>query len=84
MSHRIKLERELIVQKPIVNTSSIMSTIAHTMTCSKCGMFKKSAKVSCCAPGGAWYKNCGGADDRNVEHSWVEGMEACKGMFEDA
>ena len=78
MSHRIKLERELIARKSIGNTSSIMSTIAHTMTCSKCGRFKKSARVSCCAPGGAWYKNCGGVDSRSVDHSWSEGVEACK------
>ena len=27
--------------------------------CPNCGTFAKSGRVSCCAPGGAWYKNCG-------------------------
>merc|ERR1719201_3088543 len=47
------------------------------MTCPKCGTFKKSGRVSCCAPGGAWFKNCGGAGNKNVGHRWSEGTEAC-------
>jgi surface protein len=75
-------ERELmVVNTPIpvsVSAPAITSTIANTMTCSKCGTFKKSDRGSCCAPGGAWYKNCGGAANKNVDHRWVEGVKACK------
>ena len=70
-------ERELIVLTPI-STSAFASTILSTITCSKCGTFGKSGRVSCCAPGGAWYKNCGGVANKNVDHSWFEGTEACK------
>ena len=58
-------------------TSTPGITMATT-TCPNCGTFKKSGRVSCCAPGGAWYKNCGGTGNRNFGHSWVEGVEACK------
>ena len=57
-------ERELIVRTPITTsarTSAFASTILNTMICSKCGTFARSGRVSCCAPGGAWYKNCGGS-----------------------
>ena len=45
--------------------------------CSKCGIIKKSGKISCCAPGGAWFNHCGSGV--NVEHTWFEGLQACKG-----
>ena len=73
-------ERELITST-LITTSSIAPTIANTMTCPKCGTFEKSGRVSCCAPGGAWYKNCGGAGNRNVDHKWFEGVEACGRTF---
>ena len=74
-------ERELIVRTPItpsVSTSAFISTVFSTTTCPKCGTFAKSGRVSCCAPGGAWYKNCGGAANKNVDHRWFEGTQACK------
>merc|ERR1712032_1428143 len=46
--------------------------------CPKCGTFEKSGRNSCCAPGGAWYNNCGGARNKNVDHKWFEGVAACK------
>ena len=48
------------------------------MTCPKCGMFKRSGIVSCCAPGGAWFENCGVAGNRKMDHKWVEGVKACE------
>jgi len=72
-SRRSIPERELIVRTLITTITS-----ANTMACPKCGKFKKSDRVSCCAPGGAWFDNCGGAGNRNVEHRWFEGVEACK------
>ena len=74
-------ERELIVRASItttLSTSIFTSTILSTMTCPKCGTFGKSGRVSCCAPGGAWYQNCGGATNENVHYRWSEGAEACK------
>ena len=74
-------DRELIVRSPTttsVGTAAITSAVAHTMGCPKCGTFAKSGRVSCCAPGGAWYKNCGGTGNRNVDHTWFEGVEVCK------
>ena len=77
-------ERKLIVHTPItsVGMPAIPPTTAITMRCPKCATFGKSGRVSCCAPGGAWYKNCGGAGNRNVDHRWLEGVEACKCTFE--
>ena len=66
-------DRELIVR-----TGSPTSTMENTMACPNCGTFKKSGRKSCCAPGGAWFKNCGGAHNKNVEHKWFEGVAACK------
>jgi len=56
----------------------VRTSIAKTMTCPKCGTFKKSGRNSCCAPGGAWFKNCGGAHNKNVDHKWFEGVATCK------
>merc|ERR1711934_1145418 len=69
---------------PLIN--AYMSTAAATTTtvtaigpiCFKCGTIKKSGKLSCCARGGSWFKNCGDNGDSNFEHTWVEGVQACK------
>ena len=50
-------------------------------TCSKCGTFKKSGKRSCCANGGSWAKNCGDDGDSKFDHTWIEGIVACKSKF---
>ena len=84
VSRRPIPERELIVRAPIttqVNTRPLAITSSNEMTCPKCSMFKKSGRTSCCAPGGAWYKNCGGARNRKSDHSWFEGVQACKRKF---
>ena len=49
-------------------------------TCPKCGIIKKSGKHSCCARGGAWFKNCGEVGDTKFDHTWTEGIQACKGF----
>ena len=82
VSRRPITERELKALMSITTPAStlvITSRIAHKMKCPKCGKFKKSGRVSCCAPGGAWYNNCGGvSSSRDVDHRWFEGVEACK------
>ena len=52
-------------------------TTAVTAVCPKCGTIKKSGKLSCCARGGSWFKNCGDNGDSKFEHTWVEGVQAC-------
>merc|ERR1719247_2057882 len=61
-----------------MSTPSIASTIDRAITCAKCGTFRKSGKVSCCAPGGAWFKNCGGLGSKIFYYRWSEGVKACK------
>jgi len=58
--------------------STTPAVAAANKVCSKCGKFTKSGRVSCCAPGGAWYKNCGGAGNKKFDYNWIEGVEACK------
>ena len=58
------------------------STIAARLSmCPKCGKKKDSGKLSCCIRGGAWFQNCGDPGDPNFDHTWFEGVQACKGMF---
>ena len=83
VSRRPITERELKARAPITMTVStstlvIAPTIAHKIQCPKCGKFKKSGRVSCCAPGGDWFKNCAGVGNKHVAHSWSEGVKACK------
>ena len=75
-TRRPLIERDLKIVRAPIRTPVSAST--NKMICTKCGTFKKSGKVSCCAPGGAWYKSCGGAGNRNVDHRWFEGLAACK------
>ena len=56
-------------------------TVKPSTTCPKCGTAKKSKKLSCCAHGGAWYKNCGYEGDTKFDHTWTEGEQACKGKL---
>ena len=76
VARRPLIERELKITSAAISTQGIAS--ANKMTCPKCGTFKKSGRASCCAPGGAWYRNCGGAGNRNAKHRWFEGVESCK------
>ena len=47
-------------------------------TCVKCGITKKSGKMSCCGRGGSWFGNCGSAGGAKLEHTWSEGLQVCK------
>ena len=56
-----------------------MPTATTTSTeCLNCAAAKESGKRSCCARGGSWFKNCGDAGDTKVDHTWAEGIQACK------
>ena len=47
--------------------------------CVECGTIMKSAKLSCCGRGGAWFGNCGSGTNSNLGHTWQEGIQVCKG-----
>merc|ERR1712032_1145875 len=34
--------------------------------------------MSCCARGGSWFKTCGGDGHARLQHTWYEGIDACK------
>ena len=55
-----------------------VTAVRMTPVCSKCAVTKKSGRLSCCAPGGAWFNNCGTSDNSNTDHTWFEGLQACK------
>ena len=59
----------------------IASSISTSMLCPKCNINMQSGKVSCCYSGGAWHGNCGEPGDPNFDHTWFEGIQACKSMF---
>ena len=46
--------------------------------CVKC-VANQSGKANCCDRGGAWFEKCGDVGDTNFEHTWAEGIQACKG-----
>ena len=56
----------------------IVFTAPTPPVCPKCGIFKKSGKINCCASGGAWFNQCGDAGDSKFDHTWLEGKESCK------
>ena len=68
-------------------SGATMSSRTMSMTsltdsiCSTCGTAKKSGKLSCCARGGAWFKNCGDVGGTQFDHTWAEGIQACKGLL---
>merc|ERR1712032_200909 len=81
VSRRPVPDRELIVRAPMTTPAkkrALDTTSSNEMACPKCGTFKKSGRASCCAPGGAWFQQCGGAGKKNVGHTWFEGAKLCK------
>ena len=48
--------------------------------CPTCAKMKKSGKLSCCARGGAWFKNCGDTNEKDFDHTWAQGIQACNGF----
>ena len=60
------------IKIPALTTTTIGSV------CPKCGTSGKSGEISCCARGGSWFKNCGGAGNAKLHHTWYEGIQSCK------
>ena len=72
--------RGLLSKACLSTTTHTMSTSVITpgpMTCSKC-VTNKAGKSTCCARGGSWFQKCGGPGDSKFDHTWAEGIEACK------
>ena len=46
--------------------------------CLKCGVIAKSGKTSCCGRSGSWFGNCGSVGNVKLDHTWYEGIQACK------
>ena len=53
-------------------------SVSSSNGCPKCSTVKKSGMRSCCARGGGWFKNCGDVGDTKFDHTWAEGIQACK------
>ena len=62
--------------KPTARTLSTLSS----SRCPMCGTNKKSGKLSCCARGGAWFRKCGDVRDTTFDHTWADGVQACRGF----
>ena len=62
------------------DASSETSLSVNNSGCVKCAT-NKVGKYSCCARGGAWFKNCGDVGDTKFDHTWTEGIEACKSLI---
>ena len=59
--------------------SHVTATTATIVgVCLKCGITKKSGKMSCCGRGGSWFGKCGSAGNTKLGHTWHEGLESCK------
>ena len=65
-----------IFDKRLHALATTMATI--NVVCPKCGITKKSGKMSCCGRGGSWFGNCGSAGNTKLDHTWYEGLQACK------
>ena len=60
------------------HTTTGLSAAGSGSVCPNCGITKKTGKRSCCGRGGAWFKNCGDARNTLFDHTWSEGIQACK------
>ena len=68
--------------RPGAMTTKLVASAASTISpaCPKCAT-NKASKRSCCARGGAWFKNCGDSGNTKFDHTWAEGIQACKSRF---
>ena len=66
---------------PTTSTTTAIGPSASTppITCPKC-VTNPSGKLSCCFRGGTWYRRCGDVGDPNFDHTWFDGIQACKAL----
>ena len=61
-------------------TTTIRDTTTNPpKTCPKCAT-DNQGKLTCCVKGASWFMKCGNPG-RSKEHTWLEGVEACKGTL---
>ena len=58
-------------------TCVAVTTMHRSVICPKCGITKKSGKITCCGHGGSWFKKCGMPGDTKVDHTWHDGLQSC-------
>ena len=58
--------------------TSAVTTTTISSVCPKCGIIVKSGKISCCGDSGSWFGKCGSAGNAKLDHTWYEGIQACK------
>ena len=78
MCHTSPPQRWLARWQMATSAITIPAIASRIKICPICATFKKTGVVSCCAPGGAWFKRCAGSRRRHVGHTWLDGIEACK------
>ena len=66
-------------QRPKIKTGAM--AIA-SLGCPKCVVLKKSGKSSCCGRGGSWFNRCGSDGSAHHDHTWTEGIQACRHWVE--
>ena len=69
--------RRSIIPSTGIRFFATSTTTTTSPVCPECGIKKDSGQLSCCARGGAWFGNCGGAGDAKFDHTWFEGIQAC-------
>ena len=55
-----------------------LSAVSSNSKCVKCGTTGKSGALSCCARGGSWFNKCGDTGDTEFDHTWADGIHACR------
>ena len=63
---------------------AVTSPQPNGLVCDNCGVINKKSgiKRSCCVRGGDWFKNCGNPGDSKFDHTWAEGIDACKSKLD--
>ena len=62
----------------MLHVTTAATTLSISIVCPKCGITRKSGKVSCCGRSGSWFGLCGSAGNTQLAHTWHEGVQACK------
>ena len=46
--------------------------------CPVCGIIARTGERSCCGVGGSWFQKCAKIVGSEADHTWKEGIKACK------
>ena len=67
----------MLLDARICTSTMTYVSVGSSDECAECAT-NKVGKLSCCARGGAWFKKCGDFVDTQFDHTWAEGIQACK------